>query len=167
MPVHGDHYLVLEAGQVHGLSGRGLSSRTRSRRGRGRWMWDEKRPRYLGEDFYFTGNHPELSTIGGEAALTGKAGTLKACGLMLSMLQQGYRWNGYGAWDFYCGPNDGDDSQWLYMSPRAVFCREWDWTFLAGERVERTLMLFNDTRFNDPIRFEWELNVGGGVIKSR
>jgi Glycosyl hydrolases family 2/Glycosyl hydrolases family 2, TIM barrel domain len=166
MPVHCDHYLALDVpGKFTAYPGAAYQPNPKSA-GRGRWMWDEKRPRYLGEDFYFTGNHPELATIGGEAAMTGKAGTLKACGLMLSILQQGYRWNGYGAWDFYCGPNDADDSQWLYFAPRAVLCREWDWTFLSGERVERTLLLCNDTRFNDPIRFEWELKVGGDVIKA-
>ena len=68
--------------------------------GRGRWTWDQKRPRYLGEDFFYTGNHPELSTIGGEAAFGGKMFTLSACGLMLQILQQGYRWADYGAWHF-------------------------------------------------------------------
>ncbi|HEX3147373.1 MAG TPA: glycoside hydrolase family 2 TIM barrel-domain containing protein, partial [Gemmataceae bacterium] len=166
IPVHCDHYLALDVpGKFTAYPGAAYQPNPKSA-GRGRWMWDEKRPRYLGEDFYFTGNHPELSTIGGEAAITGKAGTLKACGLMLSILQQGYRWNGYGAWDFYCGPSDGDDSQWLYMSPRAVLCREWDWTFRAGERVERTLMLCNDTRFSDPIRFEWKFTVAGMEVKS-
>jgi beta-galactosidase len=166
MPVHCDHYLALDVpGKFAAYPGAAYQANPKAA-GRGRWMWDQKRPRYLGEDFYFTGNHPELATIGGEVATTGKAGTLKACGLMLSILQQGYRWAGYGAWDFYCGPNDADDSQWRYMSPRAVLCREWDWTFRPGERVERTLMLFNDTHSADPIRFEWEFTVGDTVIKS-
>jgi beta-galactosidase len=166
MPVHCDHYLALDVpGKFTAYPGAAYQANPKAA-GRGRWEWDQKRPRYLGEDFYFTGNHPELATIGGEVATTGKAGTLKACGLMLSILQQGYRWAGYGAWDFYCGPNDADDSQWLYMSPRVVLCREWDWTFRAGQRVERTLLLCNDTRFKDPIRFEFELTVGDTVVRS-
>jgi beta-galactosidase len=166
MPVHGDHYLALDVpGKFAAYPGAAYQANPKAA-GRGRWTWDQKRPRYVGEDFYFTGNHPELATIGGEVATTGKAGTLKACGLMLSILQQGYRWAGYGAWDFYCGPNDADDSQWLYMSPRAVLCREWDWTFRAGQRAERTLTLFNDTRYDDPIRFEWEFTVGDAVVTS-
>ncbi|HEV3440579.1 MAG TPA: glycoside hydrolase family 2 TIM barrel-domain containing protein, partial [Gemmata sp.] len=139
MPVHGNHYVALEnPGGMTAYPGLAYRSNLTGG-GRGRWVWDEKRPRYLGEDFYFTGNHPELATIGGEAATTGKTGTLKACGLMLSILQQGYRWAEYAAWDFYLGPNDADDSQWLYFAPRTALCREWDWTFLTGKPVKRTI----------------------------
>ena len=161
MPVHGNHYVALDdpggmtaypglAYQPHPAGG-----------GRGRWVWDQKRPRYLGEDFFFTGNHPELAAIGGEVATTGKAGTLKACGLMLQILQQGYRWADYAAWDFYLGPGDADDSYWPYFAPRVALCREWDWTFLSGKPVKRTVGIFNDTRFPDPITFGWEFTVGG------
>lgn len=158
MPVHGDHYVAdpdltrypALAYAAHVTGG-----------GRGRWTWDQKRPRYLGEDFYFTGNHPELSTIGGEIAFGGKNATLQACGLMLQILQQGYRWADYGAWNFYCGHNDADDSQWKYMAPRVVLCRQWDWSFASQSLVPRTLAIFNDTRHADPITFTWHLEVAG------
>ena len=156
MPVHGDHYvadsdftrypaLAYEANAKGG--------------GRGRWVWDQKRPRYLGEDFYYTGNHPELSTIGGESAFGGKTSTLPACGLMLQILQQGYRWADYAAWDFYCDAADADGSQWKYMAPRVVLCRQWDWSFGSGQQVKRTLAIFNDTHDADPITFTWSLNI--------
>ena len=76
MPVHGNHYVALDnPGGFTAYPGQAyLPNPTGG--GRGRWVWDEKRPRYIGEDFFFTGNHPELATIGGEAALTGKAATL-------------------------------------------------------------------------------------------
>lgn len=164
MPVHGNHYVALEnPGGMTAYPGLAYQSNPTGG-GRGRWVWDEKRPRYLGEDFYFTGNHPELATIGGEAATTGKTGTLKACGLMLSILQQGYRWADYGAWDFYLGPTDADDSQWLYFASRVALCREWDWTFLSGKPVKRTIGIFNDTHYSDPITFRWELIVGGKKV---
>ena len=161
MPVHGNHYVALEnPGKMTAYPDLAYRSNP-SGGGRGRWVWDEKRPRYLGEDFFFTGNHPELATIGGEAATTGKSSTLKACGLMLSILQQGYRWAEYAAWDFYLGPNDADDSQWLYFSPRAALCREWDWTFFSGQDIKRTIGIFNDTHHADPIAFRWELMIDG------
>ncbi|MGO9115205.1 MAG: glycoside hydrolase family 2 TIM barrel-domain containing protein [Thermoguttaceae bacterium] len=161
MPVHGDHYvadpdltrypaLAYEPNVTGG--------------GRGRWTWDEKRPRYLGEDFFYTGNHPELSTIGGEAAFGGKMSTLPACGLMLQILQQGYRWAGYGAWDFYCGDGDADNSQWTYMAPRVVLCRQWDWTFASGQKVSRDLAVFNDSHDTDPIAVNMRLEVAGKQI---
>ncbi len=164
MPVHGNHYVALEnPGGMTAYPGLAYQANPPGG-GRGRWIWDEKRPRYIGEDFFFTGNHPELATVGGEAATTGKSGTLKACGLMLSILQQGYRWADYGAWDFYLGPGDADDSQWLYFAPRAALCREWDWTFLSGTPTKRTVGLFNDTHHSDPITFAWELTVGGKKV---
>jgi beta-galactosidase len=161
MPVHGNHYvadsdltrypaLAYEANDAGG--------------GRGRWTWDEKRPRYIGEDFFYTGNHPELSTIGGEAAFGGKMSTLSPCGLMLQILQQGYRWADFGAWDFYCGDGDADNSQWAYMAPRVVLCREWDWTFASGRKVARTLAVFNDTHDADPITVGIRLEVAGKKV---
>jgi beta-galactosidase len=164
MPVHGNHYVALEnPGGMTAYPGLAYQSNPTGG-GRGRWVWDEKRPRYLGEDFFFTGNHPELATIGGEAATTGKIGTLKACGLMLSILQHGYRWAEYGAWDFYLGPADADDSQWLYFAPRAALCRTWDWTFLAGKPAKRTIGIFNDTHDPDPITFNWEFLIDGKKV---
>lgn len=164
MPVHGNHYTALDnPGGFTAYPGQAYQPNPKGG-GRGRWVWDEKRPRYLGEDFFFTGNHPELATIGGEAATTGKAGTLKACGLMLSILQQGYRWAEYAAWDFYLGPGDADDSQWKYFAPRAALVREWDNTFAAGTPTTRTVGLFNDTRHADPITFAWELTIGGKKV---
>ncbi len=160
MPVHGNHYVALDPEGMTAYPGLAYKANPPGG-GRGRWLWDEKRPRYLGEDLFFTGNHPELATIGGEAATTGKTGTLKACGLMLSILQQGYRWAEYAAWDFYLGPGDADDSQWRYFAPRVALCREWDWTFQSGKPVKRTIGLFNDTHDADPITFTWELMVAG------
>ncbi len=164
MPVHDNHYVALDnPGGFTAYPNQAYLPNPKGG-GRGRWVWDEKRPRYLGEDFFFTGNHPELATIGGEVATTGKAGTLKACGLMLRILQQGYRWADYAAWDFYTGPDDADDSQWLYFAPRVALCREWDWSFLAGRPVKRTIGIFNDTHHADPITFVWELKVGGRTV---
>jgi beta-galactosidase len=161
MPVHGNHYVALEnPGGMTAYPALAYESNPPGG-GRGRWVWDEKRPRYLGEDLFFTGNHPELATIGGEVATTGKSGTLQACGLLLSILQQGYRWADYAAWDFYLGPNDADDSQWRYFAPRVALCREWDWTFLSGKQARRTIGIFNDTHYPDPITFQWELKVAG------
>ncbi|MBP7935501.1 MAG: hypothetical protein KA354_12720 [Phycisphaerae bacterium] len=161
MPVHGDHY-VADADLTRYPALAYAANVTGG--GRGRWTWDQKRPRYLGEDFYYTGNHPELSTVGGEVAFGGKSVTLQACGLMLQILQQGYRWADFGAWNFYCGENDADNSQWKYMAPRVVLCRQWDWSFASGQQVKRTLAIFNDTHDADPIEFAWNLEIAGRPI---
>ncbi len=125
--------------------------------GRGRWIWDEKRPRFVGEDYFMTGNHPGLSAVGGEIAETGKTGTLHATALIETMLQQGYRWAGYGAWDFYDGPGDTDGTEYNSFNSRAVFCREWNWTFGSGQNVTRRFGIFNDSESGSPITFRWRL----------
>ena len=49
--------------------------------------------------------------------------------------------------------------QFNSQKPVAVFCRQWNWTFASGSRVARTLKIFNDTRFADPIEAAWQLQV--------
>ncbi len=158
MPVQGDHYvwdhditrypeLAYEANPTGG--------------GRGRWQWDEQRPRFIGEDYYIAGHHPELAYLGGESVFTGKAGSLPAAGLMARILTEGYRWAGFGAFHFWMGQSDTDGSHYASFAPRAVFCRQWDWTFDSGQSIPRTLGIFNDTHSADPISFTWALNFAG------
>ncbi|HLK58434.1 MAG TPA: glycoside hydrolase family 2 TIM barrel-domain containing protein [Chthonomonadaceae bacterium] len=160
MPVHGNHYVVGDFAKYPGLAYQDNVTGG----GRGRWVWDKKRPRYIGEDYFIAGVHPELSTIGGEAVFAGKQAQLPAAGLMARILNEGYRWADYGAWDLYMQPGDGDGSQYNSLSPRAVLCRQWDWTFGSGQKIPRTFGIFNDTRFDAPIAFTWTLTVGGKQI---
>jgi beta-galactosidase len=90
--------------------------------GRGRWKWDQKRPRFLGEDWYATGINPaDYAMWGGEVAFQGKAGTRDAVALIYRMLNEGYRWGGhYAAWHFWLG-GEGGPAQWGSNNPRAVF----------------------------------------------
>ncbi len=125
--------------------------------GRGRWVWDKMRPRFIGEDFYMTGIHPGLSAIGGEEAFQGKQGCLAPTGLMETILQQGYRWADYGAWDFYTNATDTNGQQYNSFRPRAVFCKQWNYTFGAGQAVKRRFGIFNDTHSASPILFRWTL----------
>ncbi len=159
LPVHGDHYVVGPATQYPDLA----YEANPKGGGRGRWEWDQKRPRFLGEDFYMTGNHPEVSCFEGESAFAGKP--RRGVALWYRMLQEGYRWAGYGAWHFWLGQHDTDQSQYLACSPRAVFCRQWDWTFGSGQTVRRTFGVFNDTRHADPITFAWTLRFGDREIR--
>ena len=65
------------------------------------------------------------------------------------MATEGYRWAGFGAVHFWMTDSTGG----IYNSwqPVAVLCRQWNWTFASGGKVARTLKVFNDTRFADPI----------------
>jgi len=155
LPVHGDHYVADKphlypplAYQVNPTGG-----------GRGRWAWDEKRPRFLGEDFYMTGNHPEVAAFQGDSAFAGKP--TAGVAIWNRILQEGYRWAGQGAWHFWLGQTDTDGSQYAAYAARAVFSRDWNWTFTSGEKVKRTFGIFNDTRYGNPITFTWTLMVDG------
>ena len=159
MPVAGDHYVT---GPYHEYPALAYDPNTKGG-GRGRWEWDQKRPRFIGEDFYITGNNPEFAYFGGEEAFQGKIATRPAASLMARMLMEGYRWANQCAWHFWMGQNDAP-GQYASYAPRAVFCRQWDWTFGSGQKVKRTFGIFNDTRFDDPISFTWSLTLGGKPV---
>jgi hypothetical protein len=156
MPVAGDHYV---AGAYPSYPALAYSPNTKGG-GRGRWQWDQKRPRFIGEDFFITGNDPGFSYFGGEEAFQGKAATRPAASIMARMLMEGYRWSNQNAWHFWMGQNDAP-GQYISYTPRAVFCRQWDWTFGSGQKVKRTIGIFNDTHYDDPMTFAWTLMVGG------
>jgi beta-galactosidase len=158
MPVHGDHYTTgsfpLYPGLAYDVNAKGG--------GRGRWEWDERRPRFIGEELY-TGHDPAFAYFGGDEVFIGKQQARRAVGLADRMLTEGYRWSGCGAWHFW-QTQDIAQGQYEANPPRAVFCREWDWTFGSSQPVRRTLGLFNDTRYDDPIRFTWTFNVDGKKV---
>lgn len=165
LPIHGNHYvftsdaperypaLAYEANVTGG--------------GRGRWVWDEKHPRFLGEDYFANGINPfDYAYFGGEATFQGKAQAHPAAGVIYRMLTQGYRWAGYTAWQFWMSQNEAAD-QYTYNAPRAALVREWDWTFGSGQPVPRTIGLFNDTRSDDPIAFTWALVFDGKELATQ
>ena len=78
------------------------------------------------------------------------------------MATEGYRWAGLGAVHFWM--TDGTGGIYNSWQPVAVLCRQWNWTFAAGSKVARTLKVFNDTRFADPIDVTWQLNVGPSAV---
>lgn len=156
MPVAGDHYVT---GPYHLYPALAYDANTKGG-GRGRWEWDMQRPRFIGEDFYITGNNPEFAYFGGEEAFQGKIATRPAASLMARMLMEGYRWANQNAWHFWMGQKDAP-GQYASYPPRAVFCRQWDWSFAYGQEVRRTFGIFNDTRFGDPISFTWTLTLDG------
>lgn len=166
MPVHGNHYVYNSdtpgkypalAYEVNATGG-----------GRGRWVWDQKRPRFIGEDYFATGINPfDYAYFGGEETFGGKAQAHRAMGLVYKMLTEGYRWSGQGAWHHWVGPEDMAGNPYNSQSPRAVLVRQWDSAFLSGQRVRRTVGIFNDTHDPDPITFTWTLTVGGKKVASR
>ncbi len=161
MPIHGNHYVfdpndtrypdLAYAPNVEGGS-------------RGRWIWDQKRPRFLGEDYFATGINPaDYSIFGGEEVFLGKTYAHSAAGTIYRMLTEGYRWAEYGAWHFWLG-QESAVNQYQSNAPLAVFCRQWDWTFASGQNVKRTFGIFNDTRTTADATFTAKLNVAGKSV---
>ena len=70
------------------------------------------------------------------------------------MMAEGYRWHGVAGFQFWFGPKRAD-LHYNSFQPVCVLCREWNNTFGAGEKVKRTLKVFNDTRYDDPIELTW------------
>ena len=159
LPVHGDHYTTGNVWQYPTLA---YENNTKGG-GRGRWEWDMTRPRFIGEELYATGINPMYAYFGGENVFLGKEGNRPAVGIFDNILTQGYRWTGVGAWHYWQGQNDASD-QYKSNALRAVFSRQWNWTFYSGEKVTRTFGIFNDTRYADPITFTWTLTVGGKKV---
>lgn len=156
--VHGDHYVATLDTRYPDLAYEPFVDGG----GRGRWQWDMKRPRFLGEDFFASGIDPaDFASWGGEVAFQGKAAVKDAIATCYRMLTEGYRWGGhYAAWAFWLG-SEGGEKQWRSNAPRAVFCRQWDWTFGSGQNVKRTFGVFNDTQYAEPITFTRTLKIDG------
>ena len=161
-PVHGDHY-VFDPNDTRYPDLAYQSNPTGG--GRGRWVWDQKRPRFIGEDFFASGINPaDYALYGGEAAFLGKAQARPAAGRIYRMLTEGYRWAGYGAWHFWLG-TESASNQYGSNAPLAVFVKEHDWTFGSGQKVRRTFGIFNDTfHTTGPITCTWTLAFAGKPV---
>ncbi len=174
LPVCGNHYItgpwsayppLAYQANVNG-GGRGASywvwhSQSHPHFTRGAWVWDQKRPRFAGEDYFINGSHPGLAVIGGPGVFSSNRIMHQAAGKLETILQQGYRWDQYGAWDFWT--DDAYTGKRVYnsMAPRAVFCKQWNWTFGSGQQISRRMGIFNDTHSDAPITFIWMLSAGG------
>ena len=161
--VHGDHYVATLDARYPDLAYEPFPEGG----GRGRWTWDMQRPRFIGEEFYANGINPaDYAMWGGEVTFQGKAATRDAVALIYRMLTEGYRWGGHmAAWHFWLGA-DGGPAQWVSNAPRAVFTREWDWTFASGQTAARTFGIFNDSRHAEPLRFTRRLLLDGEEVSA-
>lgn len=162
--VHGDHYVATLDTRYPDLAYKPFVEGG----GRGRWKWDQQRPRFIGEDWYATGINPaDYAMWGGEVAFQGKAATRDAVALIYRMLNEGYRWGGhYAAWHFWLG-GEGGPAQWGANDPRVVFVRQWDWTFGSAQSIKRTFGVFNDTQYADPITFTRRLTIDGKEVYAK
>jgi len=127
------------------------------------WRMVPDRPIMKGEIYFANGYPPErFATIGGDRCFIGVGQTMEARGLWGKMLSEGYRWAEVASWHFWM--TNSERQYYNSWSPIAVLCRQWNWTFGAGRRVDRRLKVFNSTRHADPIDVNWQVIVGGKQV---
>lgn len=165
LPVQGDHYAYTnEPNEYPNLA----YSTQPNGAGRGRWVYDGKRPRYAGEDYFATGINPaDYAWIAGEEALAGKAAAHRGMAKVQRMITEGYRWAGvYTAFHLWIG-DEGKEFHDKYVAnaERAVFVRQYDSAFTSGTSVVRTLGVFNDSHSAAPLTLKWSVVVGGKTVQ--
>ena len=154
MPVHGNHYVAWQPRQFADYPEPGLHGQPQRRRP-GRWVWDEKRPRFIGEDFFSTGNHPTGRRSAARRPSQARPATLHAVRADAADASAGLPLGRLRRLGLLLRPRRRRRQPVRLLSPRAVLCRQWDWTFGSGQPVKRTLAIFNDTHYADPIDFTW------------
>ena len=123
------------------------------------WPITKAKPILFGEAAYVAGTSlAEHATVGGETTFLGQAEARPAKARELLMLSEGYRWLGI-SFHFWAGHEI--PTYHKAWQPVAVLSRQWDWTFGSGEKVTRTLGIFNDGRATDPITLNWNLTMNG------
>jgi len=163
-PVQGDHYVYTNEPNDYPS----LAYETQPNgAGRGRWVYDGKRPRYAGEDYYATGINPaDYAWIQGESAFESKAAAHKGMALVQRMITEGYRWSGvFTAFHLWIGDEGAEyPDKYAANAERAVFVRQYDSAFTGGATIVRTLGVFNDSHDPAPLTVAWSLAAGGKVL---
>ena len=160
LPVHGDHYSTKPFWNYPQLAYEANADQRE-------WTWDQQRPKFIGEELFAAGINPAYAYFGGEQVFLGKAGNRPAVGKAMQVISQGYRWFGIAACDFCQQPSDADGSQYNEWAPRAVLVRQWDFSFASGQPAKRTVGIFNNTRFADPLTFTWKLVLDGRPVADK
>jgi len=158
LPVYGMHYMEPAFVELpNGAYDRAAFAH------RQKWPMTGVKPVLAGESYFASGNElSQLATIGGEAAFVGRAEAKPAIGTIARMLSEGYRWQDVNFHFWYGG--EAGPMYYPAWQPRAVLCRQWDWSFGSGAKVKRTLGVWNDTHYADPITFTRTLLVGGKEV---
>jgi len=127
------------------------------------WNWDRKRPLAMGEMTFFSGKNADHAWIGGDSVFEGRYYAKRAYAQFVNILLEAYRWNDVAILCPWIGMDDFPEC-WRTLSPLAVFVKEQNWRFFAGDTVERTLKIFNDTLSSKPLNLSWQVEIGGEKI---
>ena len=130
------------------------------------WPMAIDRPIFLSEEAYLHGRKPEaFAGIGGEQCFAGRSETKEAGSLLLRMYSEGYRWQELGGFHYWCS-GYGED-HYKAWQPVCALVREWTRTLPADSKLTRTVMVRNDTRFDDPITLVWRFGRQSGEKQIR
>jgi beta-galactosidase len=165
LPVYGSHYIEAPLreypDEAYTLA---RAFRTAGKPGPNPWPIGDDRPLCLGETFFASGSTPSAyAQVGGESCFLGWSDARQGVGLLAKIMSEGYRWHGVAAFHFWFG-SDRADLHYNSWQPVCVLCREWNWAFGSGQEVRRTLKVFNDTRFDDPIEMHWQFRLGDRTV---
>ncbi|MBN8525952.1 MAG: hypothetical protein J0M02_11505 [Planctomycetes bacterium] len=166
LPVNGGHYT-----EMYNLHWRDLPDASYGRdhwytpesKSRGIWRYVPDRPIFKGEVFFASGySTDQFATIGGERCFIGIGEVGDGMRRLGMIFNEGWRWSEVAAWQHWLGGGFG--RYWNGWQPVAVLCRQWNTVFGAGQQVERTLKVFNNTSKSSPITAAWEVTVDGKRI---
>ncbi len=139
------------------------------------FLWDRKKPLYIGEFLWVPSRDPSTQTLffGDEAYRDHHTYWLKAKAIAWRMQILAYRHygvSGISPWTVVEGGNlDETNPLWVAQRdmyrPLAAFLREYDRRSFAGEKVRRTVEIFNDTmRDLAKVLFRWQLRDRNKVL---
>ena len=139
------------------------------------WLWDRKKPLYIGEYLWCPCPTPSLYTIfcGDDAYRDYGRSSREAIGRAWSMqtrAYRAYRVSGLCPWTIAGTSLDPEQhamvaAQTESMRPLAAFCRELNSRFYSGQRIRRTLDVMNDTLDGGTVRVSWALSVRDAPIR--
>jgi hypothetical protein len=142
------------------------------------WQWDRKKPLYFGEFLHIQHFHetdPYSALAGDEAYLGHEHAMALAKAAAWEMQIEAYRAadvSGLCPWTLTeTGPFPSDDNpRYLAIKrayePNAAFIREYDSRFYAGEQIERSVYLYNDTLHAADLVCSWRLMRGAETVDS-
>jgi beta-galactosidase len=165
LPVNGCHYEETDPRDYPDMAyGLGKWVRTTDKQP---WPMDLDKPIFLGETYFASGwDLGKLAKIGGEQCFLGRPESRPAVALMARMFSEGYRRQNLGGFHFWFSSPTSGAGHYTSWQPVAVFCRQWNWTFASGAKVQRLLRVLNDTRFETPITARYELVIDAKRVDS-
>jgi hypothetical protein len=125
------------------------------------FKWSGQNPLVLGEVFYYSGNLSKMAWVGGPMVYRGRELADVAAGKYLNIALQGARWQGVTAISPWTRQLPGCAPA---FAPRAVFIKEHNANVYPNSALKRTIKVFNDTRFDDPIQLVWQLLTNNTVV---